>query len=141
MCGAARDVRFGPKADIAKPRDRSEIQRPRRSGVVLGERPAGQTWISDPACRFVICFFFAALLVSKRIFEKVLVSFLKLILKAKDLKAIVSTDGPKLELRPVSIPCAGPIPIAIGIAIAGIAYEEAWVTSYTIHRSIGIRVP
>jgi hypothetical protein len=37
-----------------------------------------------------------ALLVSKRIFEKVLVSVLKLILKAKDLKAIVSTDGPKL---------------------------------------------
>ena len=40
--------------------------------------------------------FSPALLVSKRIFEKVLVSFLKLILKAKDLKAIVSTDGPQL---------------------------------------------
>jgi hypothetical protein len=37
-----------------------------------------------------------ALLVSKRIFEKVTVSVLKLILKTKDLKAIVSTDGPKL---------------------------------------------
>ena len=39
---------------------------------------------------------FRRLFVSKRIFEKVMVSVLKVILKAKDLKAIVSTDGPKL---------------------------------------------
>ena len=40
--------------------------------------------------------FSPALFVSKRIFEKVMVSFLKVILKAKDLKAIVSADDPKL---------------------------------------------
>ena len=39
---------------------------------------------------------FRRLFVSKRIFEKVVVSALKVIFEAKDLKAIVSTDGPKL---------------------------------------------
>ena len=39
---------------------------------------------------------FAGVFVSKRIFEKVVVSALKVIFEAKDLKAIVSTDGPKL---------------------------------------------
>ena len=39
---------------------------------------------------------FRRLFVSKRIFEKVVVCVVKVILKAKDLKAIVSTDDPKL---------------------------------------------
>ena len=47
-------------------------------------------------------------------------SALKLIFEAKDLKTIVSTDDPKLQLRPVAIPFAVPVPIVIGFAVAGI---------------------
>jgi len=65
----------------------------------------------------------------------------EIILKTQDLKTIVSTDDPKLQLRSVAIPFAVPIPIAIGFAVAGIAYEEARVTGHPIHRSIGVRVP
>lgn len=76
-----------------------------------------------------------------RVVEKILVATFKVIFKAEDLKTIVSTDDPKLELRPIAIPLADPIPIALGLAVAGIAYEEAGVTRYPIHRSIGGRVP
>jgi hypothetical protein len=77
----------------------------------------------------------------KRFVKKILVRALKLILKAKDLKAIVSADGPNLELRSVAVPVADPVSNAIGFAVTGIAYEEARVPSYSIHRSIGDRVP
>jgi len=53
---------------------------------------------------------------------------LKLISKAKDLKTIVCTDHPKLELRAVSIPLADSFPVPVRFAIARIAYVEPRVT-------------
>src|SRR6266849_1551437 len=76
-----------------------------------------------------------------RVVKKVLVTALKVICKAKDLKTIVSTDDPNLQLRAIAVPIANPVANAIGVAVAGIAYEEARVTSHPIHRSIGARVP
>jgi len=81
-----------------------EIERPFRNSTTppkrgrIGEpgQLANGCESQIPLAGLLSASFSPALLVSKRIFEKVLVSFLKLILKAKDLKAIVSTDGPKL---------------------------------------------
>ena len=69
---------------------------PPKRGRTGEPRLAGKGDEFQIPCRFLICFFSPALFVSKRIFEKVVVSLMKVILKAKDLKAIVSTDDPKL---------------------------------------------
>ena len=67
---------------------KSEMRGPAEAGPVA--------LISGHACRFLSASYSAALLVSQRVVEKILVSTLKVILKAQDLKAVVSTDDPKL---------------------------------------------
>src|SRR5436309_6377560 len=76
-----------------------------------------------------------------RVVKKVLVTALKVICKAKDLKTIVSTDDPNLQLRAVAVPLAIPVANPIGVAIAGNARVEAWITRHPIHPSISVRVP
>ena len=76
-----------------------------------------------------------------RVVEKVLVAPFETVCEAQDLKTIISTDDPNLQLRAIAVPVSIPVANAIGVAFAGNARVEARVTSHPIHRSIGDRVP
>ena len=99
--------------------------------------------ITDRACRILIgpVIYPAALLISKRFVQKILVLGFEIVRKTQDLKTIISTDDPNLQLRAIAVPVSIPVANAIGVAFAGNARVEARVTSHPIHRSIGDRVP
>ena len=49
--------------------------------------------------------------------------------EAQNLKTIIRADDPNLQLRAVAVSLTNPVANAIGVAVAGNARVEAWVTS------------
>src|SRR5439155_24910775 len=64
-----------------------------------------------------------------RVVEKVLVERFECVGEAQDLKTIIRTDDPNLQLRAVAVPMTDPVANAVGVALDRNPREEAWVTS------------